>query len=467
MALSTLFIFVPLLLTSKQNKAKIKRIHVTNANVVKQRISELDREVEEGLISEKDKLSAVKELKLALVEETERLQGVRIHKDALDAIESASENASKATQDANKKSAINWPMLGLLAIPALVVGVWVYLNANQLDGLQEYLAAQEDAAELTRKITGQAGLGAGVEVTPNDYAKFALVIRKRLRESPEDIEGWRLLGQVQMAIGRMEESVAAFEKALDIEPRNLGLREKYAQALMAQGTEDSLENAKRQVTYLVNLEPDNRDYRLLLTVVATQLGDTELALNNFVMIRDQLSPQSSFYQSLVSQLISIGVPENLILQGNNTQSLASEIAASENTIEEKDSQLSAQSEDAPTQLVLNIDLDKSLQSKLPASGYLIVFAQNADNQSRVPLAVNRTSLSAFSSQFPLQVMLSDEDAMMPGVTLSSANNVKITARISADADVMPSSGELQGEISQLAIEQGKLSEHRLLINKEL
>jgi len=63
-ALSSLFVIIPLLI-----KAKSNRLQLSNANVVKQRIIELDREVEEGLISEKDKLSSVRDLKLALVEE--------------------------------------------------------------------------------------------------------------------------------------------------------------------------------------------------------------------------------------------------------------------------------------------------------------------------------------------------------------------------------------------------------------
>jgi cytochrome c-type biogenesis protein CcmI len=420
---SVFFVVVPLL-----KKAKLNKLQVSNANVVKQRISELEQEVEEGLISEKDRLSAVRELKLALVEESELI----------------SDNTLAPS------SQVNWLLVAGLSLPAIAIGIWVYVTSNQIDGLQQYIAAQAQAAELTERIQGQTG----AEVTPNDYAKFALVIRKRLRETPEDVEGWRLLGQVQLAIGQMEQAIAAYEKALDLAPRDLPLREKYAQALMVSATEENLENAKRQAEYLVSVAPENRDYRLLLTVVATQLGDAETAFNNFLVIRGQLSANSNFYQSLVAQLVNIGVSEeSLALPNSVAREVSTEPVMSE-------SPLAGSGE---TGVSIEISLAQAMESKLPNEGFLIVFAQDADSDSRVPLAVKRLTLTGF----PVIVDLSEQDAMLPSMTLASAENVRITARISRDADVMPSNGELQGQIDQLQLIQGEVQVRQLEINKEI
>lgn len=468
-ALSCLFVVIPLL-----RKAKLNQLEVTNANVVKQRMTELDQELTEGLISEKDKITAVRELKLALVEESDRV------------------DSNTAVSDGK----VNWFLVGLLSLPALVLGAWVYFNANQLTGLQAYIAAQSQAADLTARIQGQNG----AEVTPNDYAKFALVIRKRLRETPDDVEGWRLLGQVHMAIGRMEESIAAFEKALDLAPRDLALRERYAQALMVTGSEESLENAKRQTEYLLTLLPDNRDYRLLLTAIATQLGDADTALRNFMMIRGELSPDSTFYQSLVAQLINIGVPasafdageaDSALGQGEQQRTEQNAAANPEQTagpalkqsmaqsieqnMQQSPARLEAQTDisaepsnrahtsNAGASIQVNVSLAPDIADKMPASGFLIVFAQNAESDSRIPLAVKRMPLS----DFPITVSLSDEDAMMPSMTLSSVSKARITARISQDADVMPTAGELQGQIDTLDLVKGQTLQSNLVINKEL
>ena len=51
-----------------RKKSHAKQDSLSNTQIVKQRLTELDREVSEGLISESDKQQAVDELKLALVD---------------------------------------------------------------------------------------------------------------------------------------------------------------------------------------------------------------------------------------------------------------------------------------------------------------------------------------------------------------------------------------------------------------
>lgn len=426
-AVSMFFVLVPLL-----RKAKQAELQLTNANVVKQRMTELEQEVKEGLISEKDKQTAIRELKLALVEESDRVS---------------------AASHSEPVRVVNWPLVSLLSVPAIAIGIWVYVDANQLDGLSEYKSVQAQEQEITQLILGQSEQ----EVTPNDYAKLALIIRNRLRSAPDDAEGWRSLGRVQMTIGRMEESISAYEKALKIAPANLDIREQYAQALMAAGTEESLENARRQVEYMIGLQPENREYRLLLTVVATQLGDVDLAVENFLMIRNMLSDSSNFYQSLVAQMINIGAPESLLVGDEQTPSGASVDGDSNMASAE------ANAQGVGTGIDVTVDIDPSLVSKLPERGYLIVFAQNADLESRVPLAVVRMPLQSF----PVALNLSESDAMLPSMSLTTASRVRLTARVSMDEDVMPSAGELQGEINVLELIQGEQVSAVIQINKEI
>ena len=53
-----------------RSKNHAKQDSLSNTQIVKQRLVELEREVQEGLISEHDKRQAVDELKLALVDES-------------------------------------------------------------------------------------------------------------------------------------------------------------------------------------------------------------------------------------------------------------------------------------------------------------------------------------------------------------------------------------------------------------
>lgn len=407
LVLAVLFVCIPL-----KRKTKQQQLEISNANVIKQRIEELEEEVAQGLISEKDKSSSIRELKLALVDEVSKEDN---------------------TQLVNKSSILSL----LLALPAIGIGVWVYIETNHLEELKEYTQVLKEVEALSQKVLTDNGQ----DVTANDYAKYALIIRERLREAPNDAEGWMYLGQTQLAIGRIEDSIAAFERGIRITPNDSNMRVRLVNALIASGSQDDLNKAQRQMDLLISVEPENRQHRLLQTVVAAQRGDAIRAGQNFAMIKEQLSAQGEFYESLVVQLRNIGVDEALL--GNNTPSIAEGVGV--------------------TTVQTEISVQPELLSKLPESGFLIVFAQDALSGSQVPLAVKRIAIP----QFPARLSLTTNDAMLPNMNIDSAEQINITARISKDADVAVSSGELQGVLENISAARNGSISVKLTINQEL
>jgi cytochrome c-type biogenesis protein CcmI len=244
-AIAVGFILYPWL---KDRNAK-KRFEVSNTNVIKQRIEEIKREAFEGLIDPEEMQTAIDEMKIALADET------AFH----DAQEKKAETTSLSARSAKL------PLL-IGAIPALFAAVWVYVDANQLSGLQDLVDATNNIDELSQRIL----VTPADDVRPEEFQKYALVIRQQLRKDPSDATGWQWLGRLRMSLGQTEEAVAAFDKALKISPDAQDIRMKYAQAMMMVGDDENLQNAKRQVSYLVQIAPENRNYRLLLTVVAAQ-----------------------------------------------------------------------------------------------------------------------------------------------------------------------------------------------------
>ncbi len=438
---ATGFIVYPWL---KDRNAK-KRFEVSNTNVIKQRIQEIEREAAEGLIDPEEMQTAINEMKVALADEA--------------AFHEAQEQVARTTSLSAKSAKI--PLI-VGAIPAIIAAVWVYVDANQLSGLKDLVDATVNIDQLSERILVKPTN----DVLPEEFQKYALVIRQQLRKNPEDATGWQWLGRLRMSLGQTEEAVAAFDKALKISPESEDIRMKYAQAMMMVGDDEHLQNAKRQVSYLVQLAPDNRNYRLLLTVVAAQLNDSEVAFANFALIKDELSANSTLYQSLVSQLRSMGAPETLLsLEGRESNTgvaneSASSLAGATASAGAALSDSGAQTSERGFEVTVSVAND--LVSKIPASGYLIVFAQDAISGSRVPLAVKKISLP----QFPISVTLSPADAMIPTMSLKNAEQVIITARISVDEDVMTSPGELQGSLASVKVNDSMQSV-ALTINKEV
>lgn len=417
--LGLLFVVYPWLRRERQDN----RLEVSNVSVIRARIDEIEREASEGLISEAEKRASIDEMKVALVDETK--------------------------EDLSSSHHSSFKALFIGAIPTLAIGIWVYVDANQLSGLSQLQYALNNTQELNNRIVLQPAN----DVSPQEFQKYALVIRQQLREKPNDATGWTWLARINMTLGQMEESTSAFKKALALSPQDDDLRARYAQAAMMKGTEEGLEIANHQLSYLIKKTPTNREYRLLMTVVAAQLGNKEIAFTNFALIKDALDTTSGLFQSLTAQLRDMGAPE-FLLQVNNDASRAAGVQAGP-------AQSISQNE-APVNLDILISLSDELQAKLPKTGFLIVFAQDASGQSRLPLAVKKLAIP----DFPVTINLSEKDAMLENFSLKSAKQIKLTARISVDEDVMASSGELQGMFEQIEM-SAKPSMVELIIDKEL
>jgi cytochrome c-type biogenesis protein CcmI len=431
-AIAVGFILYPWL---KDRNAK-KRFEVSNTNVIKQRIEEIKREAFEGLIDPEEMQTAIDEMKIALADET------AFH----DAQEKKAETTSLSARSAKL------PLL-IGAIPALFAAVWVYVDANQLSGLQDLVDATNNIDELSQRIL----VTPADDVRPEEFQKYALVIRQQLRKDPSDATGWQWLGRLRMSLGQTEEAVAAFDKALKISPDAQDIRMKYAQAMMMVGDDENLQNAKRQVSYLVQIAPENRNYRLLLTVVAAQLNDSDVAFANFALIKDALSVDSTVYQSLVNQLRSMGASEGLLSLDNGARNGLLDNSSLDNA--PLDNSVVA---NGTRGFDVTVSIANELESKLPSTGFLILFAQDAISGSRVPLAVKKLALP----QFPILLSLSADDAMIASLSLENAEQVTITARISVDEDVMTKPGELEGSLASVTVNDS-MQAVTLIINKEI
>ena len=108
-----------------RNKNHAKQDSLSNTQIVKQRLAELDREVQEGLISEHDKRQAVDELKLALVDES----------------------AFQSHKTGNAKLP-----LAIGAVLAIACGVIVYAQVNQMDRVAQAAQAIEALPELSQQL---------------------------------------------------------------------------------------------------------------------------------------------------------------------------------------------------------------------------------------------------------------------------------------------------------------------------
>jgi len=403
-----------------RNKNHAKQDSLSNTQIVKQRLAELDREVQEGLISEHDKRQAVDELKLALVDES----------------------AFQSHKTGNAKLP-----LAIGAVLAIACGVIVYAQVNQMGRVTQASQAIEALPELSQQLAS----GNANNLTQQDIASLALAIRQRLREEPEDDTGWMYFGRLMLSIGQEVQAIEAIDKAVSLAPSNSANRITLAQALMTTGDVNNLERAQSILLGLLNDNPANDNLALMMAVVSAQLGDLENTQRFYKQVEGKLPADSDMAQRLVARIKE--------LQGNT-----SEMAALQNTAAEITDTSTAQSDSSEAQTGFNItvNLSDDAYMKAPKDGFLIVFAQHANSDNKMPAAVVKLPID----DFPVSVTLTTENAMMPQFTLATLSDVMVTARLSKDGNVAVSKGEWQGSVSA-SVTANEISSLSVIIDKEL
>lgn len=404
-----MFIIYPWFRKSNDDSVSI----LTNKSLIKQRLKELHTEQQQGLLSDTDRLQSENELKLALLEETK----------------------SSQSNDANVGVAIS-----IGALVSLSVGVGVYLYSNQIQRIDQWQKAQQQTSEL-----GQRMLRGDQNLNLKDLQTFALGLRTKLVDTPEDATGWMLLGRVSGALNRVDSAVEAFEKSLKYDPTNVGTLSSYAQALLMTSQEEQVLRAKQVLLQILELEPDNTNAMGVLAIAASELGDKELALANWQRLVTFI-PQTDPNFAAVNQRIV---------------QLQTELGQASLAVVQSQSEVSADGKGS-TRVLVTINISDELQKKLPKEGFLFVFAQESTGQVRMPAAVVKMPLG----KFPVEIELSNANAMMPNYTLSQLQQAKLVARVSVDEDVAQSAGEFQGEW-MATLSANQMTQETITINREL
>ena len=410
-----------------RNKNHAKQDSLSNTQIVKQRLAELDREVQEGLISEHDKRQAVDELKLALVDES----------------------AFQSHKTGNAKLP-----LAIGAVLAIACGVVVYAQVNQMGRVTQASQAIEALPELSQQLAS----GNANNLTQQDIASLALAIRQRLREEPEDDTGWMYFGRLMLSIGQEVQAIEAIDKAVSLAPSNSANRITLAQALMTTGDVNNLERAQSILLGLLNDNPANDNLALMMAVVSAQLGDLENTQRFYKQVEGKLPADSDMAQRLVARIKE--------LQGNTSEMAALQNTAAEITdtsiAQDASSEAKNTNSEAQTGFNITVNLSDDASIEAPKDGFLIVFAQDANSDNKMPAAVVKLPID----DFPVSVTLTTENAMMPQFTLATLSDVVVTARLSKDGNVAVSKGEWQGSVSA-SVTANEISSLSVIIDKEL
>lgn len=239
------------------------------------------------------------------------------------------------------------------------------------------------------------------------------VVRERLQKNPDDARGWFVLGKTMMEKGNFDQAVTAFQRTLDLtgdqeshvlfsladalSMKNDGLMMGEPEAIIQQGLKVSPQDPTG--LWLAGLAAEQRqDYKAsfgymvtLLPLVANSADSTSEVKRFIALLKDQ-------------------DPTLVLLAKESIQNPSVKISVS---------------------------LADQFKTQVVSDNVVFIYAKAASGPP-MPLAVKRLAVS----DLPVMVELSDADAMMPSMMLSSFDDIIIGARVSKSGNPVAQPGDL-------------------------
>jgi len=249
-------------------------------------------------------------------------------------------------------------------------------------------------------------------------------LAERLKQNPDDLEGWAMLGRSLLIVNQPDKAVTAFEYAMKLAPDNLDLKAYYAEAL-AGASQGVLEGKPTElVEAVLKQDPQHKGALWMAGIAAAQRKDIPKAVDYWTRLKAQFPPQSEEARQIDRYLAEV-------------QGLPTPAATAPPT----------QTPAPGKRIHVQVKLAEGFKERAAPDDALFVFARAAQGPP-MPLAVVKKR----AGDLPLEVVLDDSMAMMQGMNLSSFEQVVIGARISKSGKPTPSPGDLQGQTAPLAPE---------------
>ena len=275
-----------------------------------------------------------------------------------------------------------------------------------------------------------AAAGAGPDV-----AAMIAKLEKKLRDQPDDLAGWLMLGRSYLAMQRLDEGIVAYDHAHRLNDKNadadLGLGE--AMSLRAGG--EFTAPAAELFEAALSLEPANPKALLYGGFAAAVHGNRALARSRWLALK-AMHPPAQIEAMLDARVAELGP-----IEGAAGASSGGAVAVAGTNALRAGTNASAEGS-GEAEVTVNIRIAPNLKSRLPSEAPLFVFAREPGGHGP-PLAAKRLTGSAIGTQ----IHLSAADSMIPGRVLIAGQAVSITARVSFSGQPTPARGDLYGELS--------------------
>jgi len=388
------FVLVPLWRHRNQvAQSALQQRRDKNRDVFAQRQQELEQDLAQALVSTEEHAKLLAELQRAFLLDME----------ALDRQDGTRNNWSGGRQV-------------LLALVLLIplTSLWIYRDW----GAGADLALPDILAQLRSAESEEAQIAL--------LAELADFLQNRFERRPDDLQNGYMLGTLYLELDRYDAAIAAFRSMLELMesgPDRATVLGQLAQAQYMRADSQVTEEVRATIDETLALNPNEFSVMSILAIDAFLREDFASAV---VYWRRQLAAAAP------------GSPQE--------QSLRERIAMVEAYLPEAAEAVPAAAAASGPVITLTVDLAPELAARITPDMRLFIYARNP----AMPMPILAQNLEV--PEFPFTINLDNSMSMM-GLTLESAPNLVVGARLSASATAQPGDFQTLSEpfvLSELA-----------------
>lgn len=374
-------------------------------------LADLDAELASGTLSKADHAAAREEIERRVISEAP---------DAAPAAAAASGSRVPAIAAA-------------VLVPIVALAIYAYL------GTPEAMSPQAVAA------SGAAGEH---QVSKEQIDAMVGKLVARLKEKPDDAEGWVMLGRTMSFLERHREAADAYAKAEKLLPNDAQLLADYADALgMAQGRSLDGEPAKL-VERAVKADPNNTKALALAGTLAFNKGDFKQAIAHWERLMPLLPADSPLRDPMAGGLAEarerLGLPAAKIADAG-----ASKAAAGASPHATATPGTSSVPGGAAASVRGRVTLSAPADAAPKPEDTVFVIARTVGGPP-APVAVIKRQVK----DLPFEFTLDDAAAMDPSRGISKVDKVILVARVSRSGSATRQAGDLEVTTQPVAVGSG-------------
>lgn len=365
-----------------------------NIIIAKEQLSIIEKEKEAGQISSDEYQQRKEELQKGLVD-----------------------NVDYSKAGVTRKISPMYPLIFSLIIISLIsIPSYFYL------GRSDALTYQPGNNQQTSDAQHADGM-------PLSMEEALKKLSAKLKQNPDNVKGWQMLGRSYMSLNRYKEAAEAYENLYRQVGDDVPVLLAYADAL-AMSRDGKISGLPFQlVKTALEKDPNNTTGLWLAGLGYSEKGEFKKAIKSW----QQLLPLMAGNVATENKIKNLIDQANARLGQPAAMTPVEQISKEEVVIKK-------------ASINVTVSLDEKFRKLVKPDDVVFIYAK-AHTGPPMPLAAVRHSVSGL----PVTVTLDDSMAMMPQMKLSSFSVVDVGARISKSGSAIGQTGDLQGIVESIQL----------------